>query len=126
MGDIRQQQRKGVLGLVELFLQIEQSCTYIIIGSFGLRQGSFGHHSRCFHGTGGGDALFPGSFRSGGDFDLGVEHQQGKIVVGHGGNQLGLHRLFIISALGHDSLGTTFGIGQSAKDIYLPTGTDGQ
>ena len=73
VGDIRQQQRKGVLGLVELLLQIEQSRTYIIIGSFGLRQGSFGHHSRCFHGTGGGDALFPGSFRSGGDFDLGVE-----------------------------------------------------
>ena len=90
------------------------------------REGGFGHHSGSFHGAGGGDALFPGGFGGGGDLDLGVEHQQRIVVVGDGGNQLRLYRLFIITALRHDSLCTPLGVRQPAEDVDLPTGADGQ
>ena len=125
-GDVGKEQRKGVLHLVELFAQVEQGSTYIVVCGLSLREGGFGHHSGSFHGAGGGDALFPGGFGGGGDLDLGVEHQQRIVVVGDGGNQLRLYRLFIVTALRHDSLCTPLGVRQPAEDVDLPTGADGQ
>ena len=124
--NIKQQQGKGILHLIDLFFQIEQRCTDIIIGSFGLRQPCFGHHTGCFHSTGGSHTLRPGSLGGCRYFKLGIEHQQGIIIVGNGRHQLGLHRLFILPTLRKNRLCTALGVGDTSEEINLPACRNGQ